>query len=260
MNNYVLLFDVGNTNVKIGIANAKGVTNHYTLPTTRGETADSWGLKLMQICQLNNIGPDNIEAFVLSSVVPPLDPLFSRVARTFFQCEAHFVPVSIPLDLENKYERPEECGADRLVTAYAARQLFPDHERIIVVDYGTATTFDCVVGNACMGGLICPGILSSAGALSSGTAKLPQIDLELESDTIEISKSTVQSLNQGLIYGFASMTEGLITRLEGVLGGKSFVVATGGFAGKIASASSAIDEVCHSLLLDGLHMVWYKRN
>lgn len=252
----ILLFDVGNTNTKIGFSTRDEIGPSYTLPTDPGETSDSWGLRLVEICRIAGYAHTDIAGGAVSSVVPPMNPILKNAVERFFPCELRFVPHSIPLPLNNKYERPWEVGADRLVTAFAGRRI-SNSEKIIVVDFGTATTFDCVVGDDYLGGLICPGVLSSTKALASGTAKLPHISLEIESDLIRPGKSTADSLNQGLIFGFAAMVEGLKERLGKTLGGDVELIATGGFASKIAEVCLAIDRVEPTLLLDGLRMGWF---
>lgn len=256
----VLLLDVGNTNVKIGLARAEtGLLSSYALPTAAGETADAWGLKLLEICRAEGVGAHEVEAIVASSVVPPMNPILSRAGQRFFGRQTRFAPADLPLAIENRYARPAEVGADRLVTAYAARHAATE-PTLIVIDFGTATTFDCVQGGAYLGGLICPGVLSSARALATGTAKLPHITLELSSPELCVGRSTSESLNQGLIFGFAAMTDGLCVRLKATLGaegpGQARVIATGGFAAQVAKVATGIDEVREDLLLDGLLRAW----
>jgi type III pantothenate kinase len=267
----VLLLDVGNTNVKIGLAQpGHGLVSTYALPsapTGNVGTADEWGLKLLEICRAEGVDPGEVIDIVASSVVPPMNPVLTRAAARFFGQPGQnirFVPDDIKLGIENRYARPQEVGADRLVTAFAARAACPAHT-LIVVDFGTATTFDCVQGGAYLGGLICPGVLSSARALATGTAKLPHITLEIEQPEgqaeacLHIGRSTAQSLNQGLLFGFAAMVEGLAARLTATLGvgpGDAHVIATGGFAKAIARLCPAIDEVREDLLLDGLFLAW----
>ena len=265
----VLLLDVGNTNVKIGLAQpGRGQLRTYALPTApagRIGTADSWGLKLLEICRVEGVDPGEIVDIVASSVVPPMNPVLTRAAARFFGQPGQsirFVPGDIPLSIENRYARPQEVGSDRLVTAFAARAACHAHT-LVVVDFGTATTFDCVQGNAYLGGLICPGVLSSAQALATGTAKLPHITLEMDEDEakgcLHIGRSTTESLNQGLLFGFAAMVEGLAARLACNLGvgpGDAHVMATGGFAKTIAALCPAIDEVREDLLMDGLLLAW----
>ncbi len=273
----ILLLDVGNTNVKIGLARpGSGLVSTYALPTAPAGncgTSDDWGLKLLDICRVEGVDPGEVMDIVASSVVPPMNPVLTRAAARFFGQPGQsirFVPGDIALGIENRYARPQEVGADRLVTAFAARAACHAHT-LVVVDFGTATTFDCVQGNAYLGGLICPGVLSSARALATGTAKLPHITLELarpEGPTgptgglhpcLHIGRSTSESLNQGLLFGFAAMVEGLAVRLAATLGvgpGDLHLIATGGFAGAIAALCPAIDEVRENLLLDGLFLAW----
>lgn len=254
----VILLDVGNTNVKVALAKAgQGVVSTYALPTGGAgcpDTSDAWGFKLLDICRAENISPGQVTGFAASSVVPPMNPVLSRAAARFFNRELRFAPGDIPIPIENRYARPAEVGADRLVTAYAARGVCQAHT-LVVVDFGTATTFDCVQGGAYLGGLICPGVLSSARALATGTAKLPHITLEIDPVGLHIGRSTAESLNQGLIHGFAAMVEGLEGRLAetlGVTAGDVHMIATGGFAQRIASVCPAIDEVREDLLMEGL--------
>jgi type III pantothenate kinase len=254
----LLLMDVGNTGIKIGLASPEALGPSFTLPTDARETADSLGLKLREICRVEGLEPSSVQAVAVSTVVPPLGPVIAEAADRYFGRRAWFVPGDLALSIENRYERPQEVGADRLVTAFAARRLL-EAERIVVIDFGTATTFDCIRGNAYLGGLICPGVLSSARALAGTTAKLPQIDLRLGEGPLQIGRSTASSLNQGLIHGFAAMAEGLAARLGESLGGEVRTVATGGLAPRIAAACAAVDEVSPDLLLEGLRLAWVER-
>jgi type III pantothenate kinase len=194
-------------------------------------------------------------AWVACSVVPRLDRLLREAAMRYCGCEALFVPGEIPLPLANRYQRPEEVGADRLVTAYAASRTV-DAPGCLVIDFGTATTFDLVAGGEYLGGLICPGVLTSARALSSGTAKLPQAELRVETDQAEPGLSTATSLSHGLVFGFAAMAEGLAARLLPRLPEGSAVVATGGLAPHIARVCRAIHLVRPHLLLEGLELAY----
>ncbi|GAB6111259.1 type III pantothenate kinase [Desulfomicrobium salsuginis] len=256
----VLLFDVGNTNVKLCLADENGLGRTYSLPSTNRETADSLGLTIAGICAREGVAEGAVRAWVLSSVVPPLNSLLKAACGSYFSCPALFVPGDIVLPLENRYARPQEVGADRLLGGFAARQRFDD-PTLIVVDFGTATTFDCVQGNAYLGGLICPGVLSSVTALGTQTAKLPQISLELDSDELDIGTSTRQSLNHGVLFGFASMLEGLTARLKKRLNDPhARVVATGGFARQLAAITDCIDDLAPDLLMQGLAAAYFQKH
>ncbi|MGE4298366.1 MAG: type III pantothenate kinase [Desulfovibrionaceae bacterium] len=270
MAGWVLLFDVGNTTMKMGVAPVraqagKALAASFALPTDLRHTADSLGLALAAACAHAGVavrggdgaacGNDGVAACVAASVVPAMErPLRDACAKYFGQ-KLLLAPGDIPIPLANRYERPGEVGADRLVTAYAAHALHPAPAHI-VVDFGTATTFDCVRDGAYLGGLICPGVLSSAGALASQTAKLPQVNLAIDPGELAIGRSTADSLNQGLVYGFAAMTEGLCARLKAKLGGDVRVVGTGGLAARIAPVAPVLDTVVPDLLLEGLFLLY----
>jgi len=251
----ILLFDAGNTNTKIGLADDAGLGDSYTLPTRPANTDDDWGLKIEAILNREGVAPNDIEACVISSVVPPLDPLITRMTRRFLGCEAIFAGRDLTIDLNNEYARPEQVGTDILVGCLSARQTY-DAENIIVIDFGTATTLACVMGNAFKGGLICPGVLSSTAALSSGTAKLPKVDLTLANDTLTWGKTTEECLNQGLVFGFASMVDGLVEKISAQMD-DPFVVATGGLARTIAQTGNSINELRPDLVMEGLWMAYY---
>lgn len=256
----VLLFDVGNTNVKVCLADEKGLGRTYSLPSTNRETSDSLGLTVATICAREGVAEGRVRAWVLSSVVPPLSGLLKAACADYFSCPALSVPGDIDLPLENRYARPQEVGADRLLGAFAARRMFAD-PTLIVVDFGTATTFDCVQGNAYLGGLICPGVLSSVTALGTQTAKLPQISLELDSADLDIGTSTRQSLNHGVLFGFAALLEGLTARLKKRLDAPDArVVATGGFARQLSAITTCIDDLAPDLLMQGLAAAYFQKH
>lgn len=253
-----MLFDVGNTNIKLCLADSMQLGRSYSLPSTNRETSDSLGLTIANICIREGVEPQHVQAWILSSVVPPLSGLLRKACERFFVCPTFFVPENISLSLKNHYARPQEVGADRLLGSFAARMLYPDRT-LIVVDFGTATTFDCVQENAYLGGLICPGLLSSVTALGTQTAKLPQISLELDAEDLDIGTSTRQSLNHGVLFGFASMLEGLSARLKKRLNDPGArVIATGGFAPHIADITTCITNLAPDLLMQGLQAAYFQ--
>ncbi len=256
MNNMLLLADIGNTNIKIGFAGPEGLAGAYALPSRGPRTADSLGLDLLGLLRHQGLEPGAVSDVAVCSVVPGLDPLFREACARFLDKKPLRFPADFSLDLENRYKRPEEVGADRLLAAFAARRLFPAPESLISVDFGTATTFDCISGKAYLGGLICPGILSSHGALATDTAKLPRISLEVREDAPLVGRDTATSLSHGFIFGFASMAEGLCRRLKDALPGPVEVVATGGLAPDVARVCSVFDHLCPELILEGLRLAW----
>ncbi len=259
MSDTLLLADIGNTCVKIGLASHAGLDAAYALPTRVQYTADSLGLSLLELLRHAERTPDDLAACIVCSVVPDFDVLFRQACVRFLKRAPLAFPADFSLDMENHYERPEEVGADRLLAAYAARRLYPGPVSLISVDFGTATTFDCVSGNAYLGGLICPGVLSSHTALAEGTAKLPRISLEVRADIPLVGRSTATSMRHGFVFGFAAMTEGLCRRLKEQLPGPVEVVGTGGFAADVARVCDAVDHLRPDLILEGLRLAWSGR-
>ncbi len=247
----ILLMDIGNTNTKVGIAFDDKIVATYVLPTTLKETADTFGFKIVAMCRNLKIQVSEIDLWMVCSVVPPLNLIIKEAGEKYSNCKVIFVPEDFALPLENKYANPSEVGSDRLVTAYAARELYST-PGLIVIDFGTATTLECVQDNSYLGGLICPGIFSSLQALSVKTAKLPKISLEMDNRKMQIGNSTITSMTHGFIFGFAKMVDGLCEELKKFLKGEITIVATGGFAPKIKPVSRLINEIRPDLLLRGL--------
>lgn len=253
MDKIILTLDVGNTQAKARPARLAG-TFGETLAVSGHKDFDAaaWAGFLERAA-----AGTRPEALVLASVVPAVDGLLRRAADRL-GWTALAVPGDLAVPLRNRYARPAEVGADRLVGSFAARRMFPDQERLVVVDFGTATTFDCVTGDAFLGGLICPGLLSASRALHKETAKLPLPTLELSSPDLHIGLSTMDSMNQGLLFGAAAQVDGLTRRLAGVMGGEVFVLATGGLAGRVAQVCPVIRAVVPDLLAEGLARVYFE--
>lgn len=252
----ILLLDIGNTNIKLGLASRDEILDSFSLPSSRNYTADSLGLQLVQLLSYAGAEPASIRAVLASSVVPSLNPLLRQACKKYLGKNLLLAPEDLAVPLENRYAEPRQVGADRLVGAYAARMLFPEPASLICIDYGTATTFDCIEGSAYLGGLICPGILSSAGALSTRTAKLPVVSLETEDRAPRPGRSTSTSINHGFLFGFAAMSEGLCRRLAEGMAKPNFVLATGGFAQSLAAITDCFDAVRPDLLLEGLRLLY----
>ena len=259
MKNPALFFDIGNTNTKIGLGSVSGPLTAYVLPTDERQTADQFGLTLLEILRHMGLAPGELSGSLASSVVPGMSHLVKTACNRFLGLNLLFAPEDLAVPLENRYARPHEVGADRLVGAYAARRLFPDAGSIISVDFGTATTFDCVEGDAYLGGLICPGVLSSVSALAVGTAKLPRFSLEVTDKKPSPGRSTSTSLNHGFVFGFAAMTEGLTARLARDMKSPNVVLGTGGFAAALADVTNCFTAVKPDLLLEGLRLLYYEQ-
>lgn len=255
-----LFFDIGNTNTKIGIGAAHGPLISYVLPTDERQTADQFGLALLEILRHLGIASGALAGALASSVVPGMNQITRQACSRFLGLRLLFAPDDLPVPLANHYARPHEVGADRLVGAYAARQLYPEPVSIISVDYGTATTFDCVEGNAYVGGLICPGVLSSISALATGTAKLPRFSLEICDKAPVPGRSTSTSLNHGFVFGFAAMTEGLLARLAAGMQKPLLTIGTGGFAAALAEVTTCLAEIKTDLVLEGLRLLYFAQS
>ncbi|AGW12608.1 type III pantothenate kinase [Megalodesulfovibrio gigas] len=260
MKTHRLLFDVGNTTVSVGLTplDRPDVLTVWQLPSTGPTTPDAFGLSLYGLLQLAGVPRERLAPALACSVAPSFDGILRQACASFLGVAVRFVHQEVPIPLENRYERPSEVGADRLMAAWAVCRLLPAASHL-VVDFGTATTLDCVRGSAYLGGLICPGVLSSARALSSQTAKLPQIDLDLKSEVVAPGRSTKESLSQGLVFGFASMIDGLVDKLTPVVQGglpdAPLVVAAGGLAAAIAPHAARIAHVRPALILEGMALL-----
>lgn len=258
MPSQLLLFDIGNTAVKVGLADRQAVTATYALGNRSGLTADDIGLTLLTLLRHAGARPETLRACAASSVVPAFDPLLRDAVHRYVGCPLRRVGVELPVPLENRYANPAEVGADRLVAAYAARRLYPAAPSLLVVDFGTAVTFDCVQGNAYLGGLIFPGPRTSLAALSREAAKLPTVNLDVSVTEPTPGRDTETSIRHGLVFGFAAMVEGLVARLTAQLPGPATVLGTGGFARALAGVSPVFDAVLPSLLLEGLRQLYYE--
>ena len=247
-----VLFDVGNTNIKMGLCRAGRLEAVYGLPSDVRSTADLLGVQLLHFLEHSGMGAGQLAGALACSVVPGLNALLGEACARYLQVELRFTPEQVPIPMKNSYARPSEVGADRLVGAFAARRRWPDTPGLICVDYGTATTFDCVLGDVYLGGVICPGVNSSAQALALRTAKLPLISLEVSGSEPSFGQDTVTSLNHGFVFGFAAMTEGMLARLKASLNTEVKVIATGGFAQGLSRVVDCFDEVRPDLLMEGL--------
>ena len=256
----LLLVDIGNTCIKLMLSRPGAQGTVCSLPTKAVYTVDSLGLSLCQLFAVHGVDVSQLSACVFCSVVPDVAALFRLTCERYL----HLAPLSFPedfsIDMVNGYERPQEVGADRLLAAFAARRLFPAPRSLISVDFGTATTFDCVTDNVYLGGLICPGLFSSRDALASATAKLPRISLAGVEQEVSIGKNTATSMAQGFFFGFAAMTEGLCERLRRQMPGPVFVIGTGGIAGELSGICRAFDAVRPDLILEGLKLLWDERS
>ena len=255
----LLAVDVGNTNIVFGIFDGPRLGESWRLATLRGRTADELRVLVGRLFAEAGLETGQVSGVVLSSVVPPLTGTVTRMARDAFGVEALVVDAA-NAGLRVRYRPPEDVGADRLVNSLAAVDRFGKAGRaIVVVDFGTATTFDVIsAAGDYVGGVICPGVEVSADALFQRAARLPRVDVRRPGQAI--GTSTVASMQSGLYFGYVAMVEGLLTRLRAELAGDgpAVSVATGGLAAAIAAETEAIDHVDPDLTLHGLRLAWLR--
>ncbi len=261
----LLAIDVGNTNVVFGIFDGTALKVSWRLMSLPDRTADELWVLVSGLFSQRGIDPVHIEGVVLSSVVPALTQTVTEmVARNIDR--PMLVAGAENAGLPIGYEQPSDVGADRLVNAVAALRLFADgggaegRRPIIVVDFGTATTFDVIsAAGEYLGGVICPGVEISADALFQRAARLPRVDVRKPAEVV--GRNTVASMQSGLFYGYVAMVEGIVGRLRDEVGGDAvpICVGTGGLAGAIAAETTVIDAVEPDLTLIGLRHVWERR-
>lgn len=258
----LLTIDVGNTNIVYGLFEGSKLLHQFRVESTRGRTADEFAVTLRALLSMHDLAPKDVHAAIVASVVPSLTEPMAALVKRAFGIEALIVGPGIKSGMPILYENPREVGADRIVNAVAAYERVPASEKgtsgVIVVDFGTATTFDCISPKGeYLGGVIAPGIQISADALFARAAKLPRV--EIAKPPKAVGRNTIHSMQSGIVYGYVGLVDGLVERLVAELGGPCHVIATGGLATLIAPLSKTIVEVDDVLTLEGLRLL-YERN
>lgn len=251
----LLVIDIGNTQTVLGVFDGERLVRDWRISTDAGKSADEYGVLVTTLLKSGNIEPGDITGMCLSSVVPPLTGIMRKTVDRFFHTKPVVIGPGVKTGLSILYDNPREVGADRIVNAVAGFEMYGGP--LIIVDFGTATTFCAVSENGeYLGGSIAPGMRVAADALASRTAKLPKVEL-VQPDTV-IGKDTVSSMQSGLIYGFADMVDGIVNRMRNELGGRAAVIGTGGLVDIMSSVVSSIEHAEPNLTLEGLKVVYYK--
>ena len=255
----ILVLDVGNTNIVVGIYDNDDLVSVWRLSTDSKRTADEYGIQAIQLFIKNDLNPSDIKGAIISSVVPNIMYSLEHMIMKYFKIAPIVVGPGVKTGINVKYDNPREVGADRIVNAVAAHEIYK--RASIIIDFGTATTFCALTaGGDYLGGTICPGVQISSDALFERAAKLPRVELVKPKNII--CKNTVTSIQAGIIYGYVGQVEYIIKKMKNEMisaGEKEpFVVATGGLAKLINAESDYIDMVDPILTLTGLRIIYYK--
>lgn len=250
----LLVIDIGNTNTVIGVYKGDKLTEHWRLETKKERTSDECGILLKELFQFSNLSFKDIDGVVVSSVVPPLDFAIDRMCQRYLKLTPLHINQSSKSPIKIKIDHPNELGADRIVNATAGFKNYGGP--LIIVDFGTATTFDYINEKGeYRGGLITPGIAISNEALFENASKLPHV--EIKKPKRVVGRNTIESVQAGVYYGYVGLVDEIIRRMISEIGGKKpKVIATGGFNSLIVTESKAIQNADTSLTLDALKILW----
>ncbi len=252
----LLAIDLGNTNLTFGLFSNGELQHTFRAETVRSRTADEYAALIRQIFLVHDLSPKEVNAVILASVVPQLTDVITSAAWIATSCKIQVVGPGMKTGIKVLYDNPHDVGADRIVNAVAA---FEDEKRaVIVVDFGTATTLDCVTSKGeYLGGVITPGIQVSLDALMTRAAKLKPI--EIAAPPVVIGRNTTHTLQSGAVFGYACMVDGLVAKIKAELIEPCSVIATGGLAALLASHAASLERVDPNLTLRGLEII-HRRN
>ncbi len=241
--------DIGNTQTVLGIFKGEHLVKDWRISTDKTKTADEYGVLIKNLFDATHVSLEEFEAVAISCVVPSLTLTFEEFSKKYLHIDPFVIGPGVKTGMPILMDNPKEVGADRIVNAVAAYQRY--QKACVIVDFGTATTFDCISAKGeYIGGVIIPGISISSEALFQMASKLPRV--ELSRPKTVIGKNTVHSMQSGLLFGYVSMVDGMVSRIKEEMGGDIAVMATGGMAERIAPESRTIQEVDPFLTLKGL--------
>jgi len=251
-----LMIDIGNTNVVLGIYHKEKLKHSWRMASQFVRTEDECWISLNSFFALEKIDPDQVKGVAISSVVPDLTLTYQRMVDKYIHTNPLMIGPDLDLGLRILYQDPHAVGADRICNSVAGKHRYG--APLIVLDFGTATTFDCLNRDGdYLGGIICPGIESAANILHRTAAKLPKIELRFPQQLI--GRNTTESMQSGIMFGSIKLIEGLVDNIKKELGRDAVVVATGGMSGYIARGTECIDHVEEYLNIEGIYLI-YKRN
>ncbi len=251
----LLVIDIGNTNIVMGVFRGETLSGHWRLVTDREKTEDEYGVLIHQLLLQSGIDIGAIDSMIISSVVPPLTLTFEELGTKYFHMTPLVVEPGIKTGISICVDNPREVGADRIVNAVGAFEKYGTG--CVIVDFGTATTFDLISPRGeYLGGAISPGINISAEALFKAASKLPRVKISKPASVV--GKNTVESMRAGIFFGYVSLVEGIVVRMKKESEGTPLVVATGGLAWLMAAETTLIDHVYENLTLDGLRIIYFK--
>lgn len=251
----LLAIDIGNTNIVIGIFEGDNLIHHWRIGTKKARTADEYGIILIDLFRFTRIQPDKVTGSCLACVVPPLLDTFCEMLERYFKVTPLVVGPGIKTGIPILTDNPKEVGADRIVNAVAGYEKYK--MALIIVDFGTAITFDYVSPKGeYMGGAIAPGIGISMDALFQRTAKLPRV--EIIKPKRVVGKNTIDSIQAGIFYGYIGLVDGIVEGMKMEVGSNPKVIATGGLAGLIAPETKTIEGIEAHLTLEGLKTIYWR--
>ena len=248
----IFVIDIGNTNIVLGVYQGKDLLHLWRISTDIRKTSEEYLIAIHNLFRIHSLDPRDVECTVMGSVVSPLDSIFRKVVKTLTNKEIHLVDLTCFPHMPILMDKPEEVGADRLLNASAGFHNYGGP--LIIIDFGTATTFDVVSANGeYLGGIIATGLVLSLEALTAKAFKLPKIDLVQPKSVI--GKNTAHAMRSGIVFGYAGMVDSLVAKISEELGAQPRVIATGGLASLIKPVSATIEVVSDDLTLKGLYMI-----